>query len=460
MLGGCVALFLGAVSPLWGRNRPLPTAGARAMALGGAYSAEDQDVNALFYNPAGLTGLTGSQMSLNYGRLNVGTLNTTSEIHGAFGMPASFQGRPIGAAGGFLAQSLAPGAHVFDLYSGFGMDVPTRGRVPWPVRGGGVLKIRQQNGDEKDDAVGKTKVGFGLDGGALVQFNEDFTLGFVLRDLFPSGVNPPGPQLRLGGKYRYVQKVILLSDLEVRRNVTALHFGAEWLFYRDLLRLRIGNSFRANSANHIALGAGFNFSPAQIDVAYAVPTEDFNEPSDQFRITLIYRFNAPRFSELYFDRALDMADEVDRRVAQLEEKESQLKTSVQDLEQARRLAEEELARVSVRRAEGQRDVEERILQAETRASEAERRAADLEDKVRVSEEKIRRAERLTAPRPASTEKPKPKIRTHVVQPGDSLRSLAAKYYNDPERWKTIFNANPKKVDRGRLLPGAELVIPE
>lgn len=441
-----------------GWARPLPSAGARALALGNAYVAEDEDVNALFFNPAGLTGLTGPQASVNYGRFNPGALSATTEVHGAFGMPAQFQGRPIGAAGGFLGRSLASGVHVFDVYAGVGADVPTRGLVPWPVRGGGALKVRQQKGNDRDATVGKSEWGFGVDLGGLVAFREDLSVGVALRDLFPGGLHPPGPQLRVGTKFRHQQKAVLLADVEVRKNVTALHTGVEGLFCRNLLRLRIGNGFRSGNVDHVAVGAGFNFSPAQFDVAYLLPLKTFNDPSEQFRISLVYRFNAPRFSELYYDRALDMAEELDRKVSRLEEREAQLKTSVQDLEQARRLAEEDLARAGSRRSENLRQMEEELLKAETRVAEAEVRASQLEDKLRAAEEKIRRAERLGAPRPAAPEKPR--VRTHVAQPGDSLRSLAEKYYRDPERWKAIFDANPDKVDRGRPIPGATLVIPE
>jgi hypothetical protein len=438
--------------------RPLPSAGARALALGGAYTAEDQDVNVLFFNPAGLTGLTGTQISGNYGRFDPGGGSVVTEVHGAFGLPADFQGVPIGAAGGFMSQSLASGVHFFDAFAGFGMDVPTRGLVPWPVRGGGALRVRQQKGGEVYPAVGKNEFGLGLDGGALIQFSENAAAGVALRDLFSGGVHPAGPQFRVGGRWSHRRRLNLLGDIEFRK-VTVLHAGAEWVLIRDLLKLRLGNGFTSGNVSHVALGAGFNFSPTQIDVAYVIPLKTFNDPSDQFRVSAVYRFNAPKFSELYYDRALDLADDVDRRVTALEEKEAQLKVLVADLEQARRLAEEELARASVRRTESRRGLEDEILRAETRAREAERRAQELEAKVRAAEEKIRKAEKLGAPRPAPAPE-KPKVRSHDVRPGDSLRSLAEKYYGDAERWKVIYDANAAKVDRGRLVPGTTLVIPE
>ncbi|MBI4396929.1 MAG: hypothetical protein HY548_07540 [Elusimicrobia bacterium] len=391
----------------------------------------------------------------------MGTANTLTEGHAAYGMPAQLSGRPIFAAGGFLGQSIAPGVHQFDLYGGAATDVPTRGRVPWPVRGGGALKIRSQNGGARDPNIGKSKMSFGLDAGVLVKFREDLTVGAALRDLFPSGAHPQGPQLRTGLRYRHDPRILLLADLELRRNLTALRAGVEWFLYRDLLRLRLGNGFGSGTVDHMAVGAGFNFSPAQIDVAYLIPMKTFNDRSDQVRISLVYRFNAPKFSELYFDRALDMAEELDRKVADLEGKQAQLKAAVDDLEQARRLAEEELARASVRKTEELRGLEENLLQAQARASDAEKRVRELEGKVQAAEETLRRADRVQAQqRRAAEPKPEgPVVRTHIAQAGESLRSLAEKYYNDPERWEAIYNANRDKVDRGRPIPGEKLVIP-
>jgi nucleoid-associated protein YgaU len=65
-----------------------------------------------------------------------------------------------------------------------------------------------------------------------------------------------------------------------------------------------------------------------------------------------------------------------------------------------------------------------------------------------------------APAPAAP-KPKPAPpKKHVVQQGESLRSIAQKYYNDSNRWKDIYKANKDKVISGRVSPGQELLIPQ
>ncbi|MFN2509505.1 MAG: LysM peptidoglycan-binding domain-containing protein [Chthoniobacterales bacterium] len=57
-------------------------------------------------------------------------------------------------------------------------------------------------------------------------------------------------------------------------------------------------------------------------------------------------------------------------------------------------------------------------------------------------------------------KPKSPARTHVVEPGDTLLSLSRKFYNSPDRWKEILEANPGSIeDPGKLKIGQSLIIP-
>ena len=51
-----------------------------------------------------------------------------------------------------------------------------------------------------------------------------------------------------------------------------------------------------------------------------------------------------------------------------------------------------------------------------------------------------------------------KVIHHALQKGDSLRSLAQKYYGDSEKWPMIFNANQSKFKRV-LKEGEEIIIP-
>jgi len=64
------------------------------------------------------------------------------------------------------------------------------------------------------------------------------------------------------------------------------------------------------------------------------------------------------------------------------------------------------------------------------------------------------------PQPDATATPTPGARTYVVQPGDTIESLAEKFYGRRDRWRLIYAANNLQLSGGRpLKPGMELEIP-
>ncbi|MDI6757667.1 MAG: LysM peptidoglycan-binding domain-containing protein, partial [Endomicrobiia bacterium] len=65
----------------------------------------------------------------------------------------------------------------------------------------------------------------------------------------------------------------------------------------------------------------------------------------------------------------------------------------------------------------------------------------------------------SAPKERPPVKPKSSARSHTVIQGENLRSIAAKYYNDPEKWRAVLDANKDKIVRGQIRPGTQLVIP-
>ncbi len=55
----------------------------------------------------------------------------------------------------------------------------------------------------------------------------------------------------------------------------------------------------------------------------------------------------------------------------------------------------------------------------------------------------------------------PAGRTYVVRKGDTLFSLARRFYNDERRWRDIWQANRDKLpDPNRLAVGMTLIIPD
>ncbi|MGO9528764.1 MAG: LysM peptidoglycan-binding domain-containing protein [Verrucomicrobiia bacterium] len=54
----------------------------------------------------------------------------------------------------------------------------------------------------------------------------------------------------------------------------------------------------------------------------------------------------------------------------------------------------------------------------------------------------------------------PRARTHIVQRGDTLQSLALRYYGSRAAWEKIFQANRSGLpSKDQLKVGQQLVIP-
>ncbi|MFN0117046.1 MAG: LysM peptidoglycan-binding domain-containing protein [Elusimicrobiota bacterium] len=431
---------------------PHRSRGARPIALGNGYTAVSGDVYNLFYNPAGLFNLNQEELSLDYGRSYSKNESARSDFNGIYGFPYRYKEKFVPLAVGFYGEQAAPGAHIIDVTVGGGTDAPadrwTKGFIKFPVKAGLALTLRHQNGEDRASHVGKSKIGLGLTGGFFVPINRQHQVGFALRHLFPGDGDPRGPSLNFGVVRRHLEYLDMFLDLEYGSGgVWRFHPGLEWLLSRGVLRPRLGWGHRDSGAiDHLATGIGFYLSPMQIDISYLIPLKTVTDNSGQFRASFSYRFGRPQFTEIYYDKALEAAGVLDQRVIQLTQEEAQLKNSLSEIEQKRKMAEDELNNMKARikalkdddllgeRESTIRSLRERIKELEGNVSHHRHEANELREK-------------------------KASIKIHTVSAGDTLQSIAREYYGDPNQWRKIYNANPDKIERGLPKTGSKLVIP-
>lgn len=436
---------LGSASP--GRSR-----GARPLALGNGYVAEAGDPYSLFYNPAGLAEINQKEFVSDYGRWKSVGEPFASNFNGMYAFPYRFKDRYFPIAAGFYGEGLGPGAHIVDFTVGSGGDAPvekwTKSIITFPVRLGGALTIRHQQGEKKINRVGASAVSLGVTAGAFIPWSRHDQFGIALKNLFVGDGDAWGPSLNFGVLHRHKGYLNMFGEFEYGSGgIFKFHPGLEWLFARGVLRPRLGWAGQDNGGiYHVATGLGIYLSPLQIDFSCVIPTKTLNDESGQFRASLSYRFGQPQFSEIYYDRALEQASRLDNSVLTLSVKEAELKESLGELEQNRRLANEELqnikARIEALREKdllGERDSVIRGLRSQL---------DDLKGQLNYQR---RTAEELRAKKAA--------VRVHVVKPGETLQSISKEYYGDPNQWKKIYNQNPEQVDRGLPKVGAKLVIP-
>jgi nucleoid-associated protein YgaU len=84
------------------------------------------------------------------------------------------------------------------------------------------------------------------------------------------------------------------------------------------------------------------------------------------------------------------------------------------------------------------------------------------------QKKLLEAEKKIKPGKRAAPETKPKVRRvkyvpsagkHTVKIGDTLMSLARKYYKNERRWVKIYEANKDNVEKGVIKPGQILIIP-
>ena len=78
--------------------------------------------------------------------------------------------------------------------------------------------------------------------------------------------------------------------------------------------------------------------------------------------------------------------------------------------------------------------------------------------LRTNAERLRRTGESAAAATAAAPAPRPRV--HVVQAGDTLEKISARYFGAPDRWRAIYDANPALLGSGQpLRVGMKLQLP-
>lgn len=271
--------------------------GARPAAMGDAFTAAADDVDALYWNPAGLNQIKRLQQTFGHNNW----LDGLNAEHAAFALrrdPKSV----IGAGVGFLSYGDIERGNKFGFTEGFysASDMSllfsyARQLKPRLAVGGTFKIIRERI--ESDTAQS-----FALDAGAQYDYSPKLKLGATLKNLGTgltlsktSGSLPMA--LRAGAAYQYRKDLLLTSDVSLAfDDALSLHFGGEYLYPTMVkgVRLALRAGFKTSSLGYLGalsgLSLGFGLEKGGLGLDYALsPYGDFGMAH---RLSLKIKFDA------------------------------------------------------------------------------------------------------------------------------------------------------------------------
>jgi len=243
--------------------------GARASAMGDAFTALSSDGTSLYWNPAGLTYLTEKEILATYNswfeEIKQGYLSFSfPSSKGKIGLGISYvdmgsiegrdeEGNPTGD---FTARD----THIFIGYA------KRLKKISWGITFGW-LEDTIKN-DKKNVFLGNV--------GLLYPVSDRFTLGLAAQNIGGKLGNDPLPlTFKLGAASKLKNVTFALDIAKPQDNEVYYCLGAEW-WLRDALALRAGYKTNQDQGEGWSAGLGFKFGRSDLDYAY-VPYGDLGK---------------------------------------------------------------------------------------------------------------------------------------------------------------------------------------
>jgi len=252
--------------------------GARAAAMGGAFTALANDATALYWNPAGLAQLNETELSATYNSWFQGVSQgyfsmATPAFGGTFALGINYvdMGRLEGrnsegeATGNFSAS---------DIHTSCGIAFGEKFMFGFS---GGVLR------DTIDES---TETAFLATGGILFKPTEQVALGIVYQNVGQKLGESPLPATLRGGLALEIGNITLALDMVSPNDNDTYFCGGVEVSLGSLLVVRGGYTTGQDEGEGYSAGIGFRSSTLGVDYAY-VPYGDLG---DTHRISLAMRW--------------------------------------------------------------------------------------------------------------------------------------------------------------------------
>lgn len=440
----CLALLASAPAHATNANDFLP--GAKALGMGLSYTAIADDPYAMWYNPAATANTPYTQLGGSLARLQspVGTLTSFT---GAYVRPYEPINTATVGAGYYLGRQVnGLDKDEFLVHYAQEFKLPVQMAFTKPIRAGANFKIINDQGQKGPGFA------FGFDGSVQARTGFGLTSSVGLKDFTVN--SKIHPTLSLASAYTLDKWLTFAGDLRLHSGLTEFYPGIEMQFFQGLLAARMGRGYSLDGARQISFGLGVNFSPIVVDFAFLMPTSRVSEAGG-YELSFTYKFGAPTFAGKFVGEAAQQAEALRAQIAELKDRQKTSESQAKTADVKREIAEGELKVLEQR----VRETQDAYREAQRRADEAnyDAEAAAVRDMAAKTKPPLPPMIRKPVPRPA----PGPRWpKAHEIQPGDTLRTLAQKYYGDASLWERIYEANKDKIERGLPQEGSTFSIPD
>ncbi|MFH2070613.1 MAG: type IX secretion system membrane protein PorP/SprF [Elusimicrobiota bacterium] len=457
--------------------------GARPSSMGEAFVSQTGSVYSAYYNPAGLGFMKNAQLSAEYSKLYQGLDDGSDLSNGYF-----IFGLPLGRNKNIVPAVSYHRFSLTDLYSeetiGFSAGV---GLSRAFAIGAGLksyalkYSVAGNRYYETDPlfARGSTASAYDIDAGICILPFKELSFGLGVNNLLQNsyGLSEVDRvklvrQDRAGVTYLeegmsvsmdFVRDVSVLgreSEKTMTREKSQINFGIEKDIYMFALRTGIVWGIDRDYRK-ITAGLGIKIFPVEIDYAWVFPLSGIEDTSGTHSLSFVVKF--AKMGEKEEKLTLEVQPARDTGVS---ERLPDITTVQKDL-------------IISTSPAASREVVQMKVEISTPAAVspsvspvivASTAAPVTEPVEEVLSPPIAPAVTPTVEvAPVLPPKPKPPARitvpagprpgTHKVVSGDTLMSLAEKYYRDKSKWVKIYEANRDKIDKGILIPGSVLVLP-
>jgi hypothetical protein len=269
-------------------------AATRAAAMGGAFVGVADDVNSVFWNPAGLTQMEKRELTAMYNSWLAGIHYTSGAYSQPVGKNAAFAASLIYLQSEIERRSddTEDPDSIFNVYSLAAGLSGSYAPIPKVFSLGGTVKAIKEDFDEDESS------GAAADVGCLIRI-ADLSLGASAQniELHTSADEGLPLSIRIGGAYQFSKDSTIAGEFsKIGAADPSYHIGLE-KWFRSILAIRVGYCIGTNDNPKEGLSAGlglraYGTKPLealsfQFDYAY-VPDRD--GLGDTHRVSFITRF--------------------------------------------------------------------------------------------------------------------------------------------------------------------------